>query len=197
MFCEIFLDFFLIKPPLLNTFLFQSPHISSSSSSSEGDEEEADGEVGGEPHGQQEELSSGKTNSPPPSYNLQQVLNTLNTLSLPKLVKNLVNETVANTQLLFLSVFLEFQRRSYNNHATACGLFFFGTKRKDILRLFRDHFNERSYLGCAFNQNFFRDRTKCVHSTDRWHQTLAQSHLFLFIDKFHFGLVVKNKKQGC
>uniref|UniRef100_A0A4W6EWU2 Family with sequence similarity 193 member A n=1 Tax=Lates calcarifer TaxID=8187 RepID=A0A4W6EWU2_LATCA len=50
-----------------------SPHITSSSSSSEGDEEEADGEVGGEPPGQQEELSPGKTNSPPPAYNHQQV----------------------------------------------------------------------------------------------------------------------------
>lgn len=50
-----------------------SPHMTSSSSSSEGDEEEVDGEVGGEPRGQQEELSSGKTNSPPPSYNHQQV----------------------------------------------------------------------------------------------------------------------------
>uniref|UniRef100_A0A8C4IN70 FAM193 C-terminal domain-containing protein n=1 Tax=Dicentrarchus labrax TaxID=13489 RepID=A0A8C4IN70_DICLA len=49
-----------------------SPHITSSSSSSEGDEEEADGEVGGESRGQ-EEISSGKTNSPPPSYNHQQV----------------------------------------------------------------------------------------------------------------------------
>uniref|UniRef100_A0A8C9XCK1 Family with sequence similarity 193 member A n=1 Tax=Sander lucioperca TaxID=283035 RepID=A0A8C9XCK1_SANLU len=42
-----------------------------SSSSSEGDEEEVDGEIGGEPRGPQEELSSGKTNSP--SYNHQQV----------------------------------------------------------------------------------------------------------------------------
>lgn len=50
-----------------------SPHITSSSSSSEGDEEEADGEVGGEPRGQQEQLSSGKTSSPPPSYNHQQI----------------------------------------------------------------------------------------------------------------------------
>ncbi|KAF0037210.1 hypothetical protein F2P81_010084, partial [Scophthalmus maximus] len=50
-----------------------SPHITSSSSSSEGDEEEADGEVGGEPPGQQEELTLGKTNSPPPAYNHQQV----------------------------------------------------------------------------------------------------------------------------
>lgn len=74
MFCVIFLDYFLIGASLCNTLLFQSPHITSSSSSSEGDEEEADGEVGGEPHGQQEELSSGKTNSPPPSYNHQQVL---------------------------------------------------------------------------------------------------------------------------
>lgn len=71
MFCVVFLDYFLKE---YNTFLFQSPHITSSSSSSEGDEEEADGEVGGEPRGQQEELSSGKTNSPPPSYNHQQVL---------------------------------------------------------------------------------------------------------------------------
>uniref|UniRef100_A0AAQ4Q0F5 FAM193 C-terminal domain-containing protein n=1 Tax=Gasterosteus aculeatus aculeatus TaxID=481459 RepID=A0AAQ4Q0F5_GASAC len=44
-----------------------------SSSSSEGDEEEVYGEVGGEPLGQREELSSGKTISPPPSYNHQQV----------------------------------------------------------------------------------------------------------------------------
>uniref|UniRef100_A0A671XHD3 Family with sequence similarity 193 member A n=1 Tax=Sparus aurata TaxID=8175 RepID=A0A671XHD3_SPAAU len=50
-----------------------SPHITSSSSSSEGDEEEADGDVGREPRGQQEELSLGKTNSPPPSYNHQQI----------------------------------------------------------------------------------------------------------------------------
>nr|XP_020469970.1 protein FAM193A isoform X2 [Monopterus albus] len=50
-----------------------SPHITSSSSSSEGDEEEADGEVGGEPPGQQEDISSGKTNSLPPSYSHQQV----------------------------------------------------------------------------------------------------------------------------
>ncbi|XP_058496559.1 protein FAM193A isoform X1 [Solea solea] len=50
-----------------------SPHITSSSSSSEGDEEEADGEVGGEPLGQQEELSLGKNSSPPPMYNHQQV----------------------------------------------------------------------------------------------------------------------------
>uniref|UniRef100_A0A8C3G6S5 Family with sequence similarity 193 member A n=1 Tax=Cyclopterus lumpus TaxID=8103 RepID=A0A8C3G6S5_CYCLU len=44
-----------------------------SSSSSEGDEEEVDGEVGGVPRDQLEELSSGKTISPPPSYNHQQV----------------------------------------------------------------------------------------------------------------------------
>ncbi|XP_026159224.1 protein FAM193A isoform X2 [Mastacembelus armatus] len=50
-----------------------SPHITSSSSSSEGDEEEADGEVGGEPPGHQEEISSGKTSSLPPSYNHQQI----------------------------------------------------------------------------------------------------------------------------
>ncbi|CAB1460897.1 unnamed protein product [Pleuronectes platessa] len=50
-----------------------SPHITSSSSSSEGDEEEADGDVGGEPPDQREELSSGKTISPPPAYNHQQV----------------------------------------------------------------------------------------------------------------------------
>uniref|UniRef100_A0A3B5ACL5 Family with sequence similarity 193 member A n=1 Tax=Stegastes partitus TaxID=144197 RepID=A0A3B5ACL5_9TELE len=50
-----------------------SPHITSSSSSSEGDDEEAHGEVSGEPPGQQGELSSGKTSSPPPSYNHQQV----------------------------------------------------------------------------------------------------------------------------
>ncbi|XP_037545642.1 protein FAM193A [Nematolebias whitei] len=50
-----------------------SPHITSSSSSSEGDEEEANGEASGEPPGKQEELSLGKTNSPPPSYNHQQV----------------------------------------------------------------------------------------------------------------------------
>lgn len=74
MFCVLFLAYFLIKSSLFNTFLFQSPHITSSSSSSEGDEEEADGEVGGEPRGQQEDISSGKTNSPPPSYNHQQVL---------------------------------------------------------------------------------------------------------------------------
>ncbi|KAM9314344.1 protein FAM193A isoform 2-T2 [Pholidichthys leucotaenia] len=49
-----------------------SPHITSSSSSSEGDEEEANSEVRGEPPGQQEELSSGKIHSPPPSYNHQQ-----------------------------------------------------------------------------------------------------------------------------
>ncbi|KAF3852426.1 hypothetical protein F7725_005781, partial [Dissostichus mawsoni] len=49
-----------------------SPRMTSSSSS-EGDEEEVDGEVGGEPRGQQEELSSGQTNSPPPSYSHQQV----------------------------------------------------------------------------------------------------------------------------
>lgn len=63
-----------VKFFLFNMSLFQSPHITSSSSSSEGDEEEADGEVGGEPLRSQEELSSGKTNSPPPSYNHQQVL---------------------------------------------------------------------------------------------------------------------------
>ncbi|XP_028260342.1 protein FAM193A isoform X2 [Parambassis ranga] len=50
-----------------------SPHSTSSSSSSEGDEEEANGDVGGEQSGQLEELASGKTNSPPPSYNHQQV----------------------------------------------------------------------------------------------------------------------------
>uniref|UniRef100_A0A8C9XDC9 Family with sequence similarity 193 member A n=1 Tax=Sander lucioperca TaxID=283035 RepID=A0A8C9XDC9_SANLU len=49
----------------------RSARMTSSSSSSEGDEEEVDGEIGGEPRGPQEELSSGKTNSP--SYNHQQV----------------------------------------------------------------------------------------------------------------------------
>lgn len=65
---------FLIESSLFDTFLSQSPRMTSSSSSSEGDEEEVDGEVGGEPRGQQEELSSGQTNSPPPSYSHQQVL---------------------------------------------------------------------------------------------------------------------------
>ncbi|XP_074518804.1 protein FAM193A isoform X5 [Halichoeres trimaculatus] len=51
-----------------------SPHITSSSSSSEGDEEEANGEVSQEPRGQQEELCSANTNSPPPSYSHQQPL---------------------------------------------------------------------------------------------------------------------------
>lgn len=64
---------FLIQFFLFLTFLSQSPHITSSSSSSEGDEDEANGDVGGEPSGQLEELASGKTNSPPPSYNHQQV----------------------------------------------------------------------------------------------------------------------------
>ena len=74
LFCVLFQDYFLISSSLFHTCLFQSPHITSSSSSSEGDEEEPDGDVGREPRGQQEELSSGKTNSPPPSYNHQQVL---------------------------------------------------------------------------------------------------------------------------
>ncbi|XP_017263697.1 protein FAM193A isoform X2 [Kryptolebias marmoratus] len=50
-----------------------SPQITSSSSSSEGDDEETNGEAGGEPPGKHEALSLGKTNSPPPSYNHQQV----------------------------------------------------------------------------------------------------------------------------
>ncbi|XP_054912511.1 protein FAM193A isoform X1 [Poeciliopsis prolifica] len=50
-----------------------SPQITSSSSSSEGDEEEANIQAGGEPPGKQEVLSLGKTSSPPPSYNHQQV----------------------------------------------------------------------------------------------------------------------------
>ncbi|XP_029949041.1 protein FAM193A isoform X2 [Salarias fasciatus] len=49
-----------------------SPRITSSSSSSEGDEEEANGEVGAEPPGQREDLSSGSAISPPPSYTHQQ-----------------------------------------------------------------------------------------------------------------------------
>ncbi|XP_038162062.1 protein FAM193A isoform X2 [Cyprinodon tularosa] len=53
--------------------LSQSPQITSSSSSSEGDEEEINGQNSGEPPGKQEVLSLGKTNSPPPSYNHQQV----------------------------------------------------------------------------------------------------------------------------
>lgn len=66
---------------LFNSFLLQSPHITSSSSSSEGDEEEADGEVNQEPQGQQEVLCSANTNSPPPSYSHKQVLKfTLNKL---------------------------------------------------------------------------------------------------------------------
>lgn len=73
MFCVLLPNYFLIQSSLFYTFLSQSPHITSSISSSEGDEEEADGGVGGEPRGQQEELSSGKTNSPPPAYNHQQV----------------------------------------------------------------------------------------------------------------------------
>lgn len=74
MFRVLLPNYFLIQSSLFHTFcLSQSPHITSSSSSSEGDEEEADGEVGGEPPGQQEELSPGKTNSPPPAYNHQQV----------------------------------------------------------------------------------------------------------------------------
>ncbi|XP_047221910.1 protein FAM193A isoform X3 [Girardinichthys multiradiatus] len=57
----------------LKAGLSQSPQITSSSSSSEGDEEETNGQAGGEPPGKQEVLSLGKTNSPPPSYNHQQV----------------------------------------------------------------------------------------------------------------------------
>lgn len=77
MFCVLLLTSFLIHPSLFYTFLCQSPHITSSSSSSEGDEEEADGEVGGEPPGKQEENSTGKTNSLSSSYIHQQVLTTL------------------------------------------------------------------------------------------------------------------------
>ncbi|KAM9769726.1 protein FAM193A isoform 1-T1 [Menidia menidia] len=47
--------------------------ITSSSSSSEGDEEENNVEATGSPPGQRGELSPGKMNSPPPSYNHQQV----------------------------------------------------------------------------------------------------------------------------
>uniref|UniRef100_A0A8C6ML76 Family with sequence similarity 193 member A n=1 Tax=Nothobranchius furzeri TaxID=105023 RepID=A0A8C6ML76_NOTFU len=46
-----------------------SSHITSSSSSSEGDEEETNGQA----DGKHEELSSGKADSPPPSYSHQQV----------------------------------------------------------------------------------------------------------------------------
>jgi len=68
----LFLSCFLNGFSLFDTFLPQSPHMTSSSSSSEGDEE-VDGEVGGGPRDQLEELSSGKTISPPPSYNHHQV----------------------------------------------------------------------------------------------------------------------------
>uniref|UniRef100_A0A3P8V0R3 Family with sequence similarity 193 member A n=1 Tax=Cynoglossus semilaevis TaxID=244447 RepID=A0A3P8V0R3_CYNSE len=50
-----------------------SPQMSSSSSSSDGDEEEGDVEVSGKTSGRQEELCSGKSSSPPPAYNHQQV----------------------------------------------------------------------------------------------------------------------------
>ncbi|TKS68460.1 Protein FAM193A [Collichthys lucidus] len=62
-----------LKAGSTTRFSFSLHTLPAAAAHQRGDEEEADGEVGGEPRGQQEELSSGKTNSPPPSYNHQQV----------------------------------------------------------------------------------------------------------------------------